>query len=259
VLPGRALRLAQTLRIAGHGRGAPRLPAPLQLPEESHGVTVPRVPACQEIRGLGREETAAAIRAALARRQRRRAEGAIDGMLANPQRLGHGPPGPPRLVDAPDLLMARPPRRLAWVGQLLDPPGGRWPGHQDSPRVVGPRPRRLAAGRLDGRAGIALGVQPLREGCGEVLPQVNAIGAVARGGGPLPGPGRRRSGPIPADHADAGLGLQPEGPGLGLTIGQAGERAPPFASAQHGPISLALALGPSVDAEPVGCAHTAEG
>jgi hypothetical protein len=45
VLPGLALRLAQTLRLAGHGWVAPSLPAPLELLEEPQGVTVPRVPA----------------------------------------------------------------------------------------------------------------------------------------------------------------------------------------------------------------------
>ncbi len=122
VLPGLALRLAQTLRIAGHGRGAPSIPPPLELPEESQGVTVTRVPAFQEIRFIGGEETAAAISAALALRHRRRAEVAIDGILANPQLLGHGPPGPPLLVEAPELLMERQPPPLALVGQLLDHP-----------------------------------------------------------------------------------------------------------------------------------------
>ena len=40
-----ALRLAQTLGIAGHGRVAPGIPTLLQFPEESQGVTVTCVPA----------------------------------------------------------------------------------------------------------------------------------------------------------------------------------------------------------------------
>ena len=122
MLPGLALRLAQTLRLTGHGRVAPSIPTALKLPEEAQGVTVPRVPAFEEIRVRGREDTATALRAALALRPCRHAEVAIDGILANPQVLGHGPPGPPLLVEAPDLLMERPPLRLALVGQLLDDP-----------------------------------------------------------------------------------------------------------------------------------------
>ena len=122
MLPGLALRLAQTLRITGPGRVAPSLPTALKLPEEAPGVTVPRVPAFEARRVIGREETATAICAALALRPCRHAEVAIDGSLANPQVLGHGPPGPPLLVEAPDLLMERPPLRLALVGQLLDDP-----------------------------------------------------------------------------------------------------------------------------------------
>ena len=68
VLTRLALCLAQTLRMAGHGRVAPSRPTPLQLPEESQGVTVPRVPAFQEIRLIGCEDIAAAVRAALALR-----------------------------------------------------------------------------------------------------------------------------------------------------------------------------------------------
>ena len=100
-MPGLALRLAQTLRLAGHGRVAPSIPTLLELPEEAPGVTVPRVPALQERWGIGHEETAAAVRTALALWSRRQPEVAIDGILANPQRLGNGPPGPPLLVEAP--------------------------------------------------------------------------------------------------------------------------------------------------------------
>jgi hypothetical protein len=68
VLPGLALGLAPTLGLAGHGRVAPSIPTPWEFPEESHGVTVPRVPAVQEIRVIGCEDAAAAVRAAPALR-----------------------------------------------------------------------------------------------------------------------------------------------------------------------------------------------
>jgi len=112
---GLTLRLAQALGIARHGRVAPSIPTPLELSEEAHGVPVPRVPACQEIRVIGREAAAAAIGSALARGQGLYPEVPKHGILANPQRLGNGPCRPPLLVEGPDLLMQRPPLRLALV------------------------------------------------------------------------------------------------------------------------------------------------
>jgi hypothetical protein len=100
-----------------------------------------------------------------------------------------------------------------------------------------------------------MGVQHLIESFGEVLQQVKAIGDLDRLGGTLPGPVRVCSGPIAGDHADAGMGLQPEGAGLGLTIGQKGERAPPLEVNQHGAIGLAFPVGPVVDAEHLRGSH----
>jgi hypothetical protein len=91
------------------------------------------------------------------------------------------------------------------------------------------------------------------EGFGEVWQQMNAIGDLDRVGGAVPGPGRIGSGPIPRDHADAGMGLSPKGKGRGLTIGQKGERSPLFEVDQHGPIALAFPHGPIINAEHLGC------
>jgi hypothetical protein len=112
---------------------------------------------------------------------------------------------------------------------------------------------------MDGREGVAMGVTPLIEGCGEVLPPVKAIGALERVGGPLPGPIRIGSASLPGHHPDAGMGLPPERHGLGLTIGPERERSPPFAIAQPGPIGLACAIGPIVDAEHLGVAKAGQG
>ena len=125
--------------------------------------------------------------------------------------------------------------------------------------AVGPRHWRLAEGLIDGIQGVAMGIKHRIEGLGEVRPQVHAIGDLDRVGGPLPGPVCSSSGPIPSDHADAGMRLAPEGHGLGVTIRQEGERSPPFEIDQHGPIGLALAIRPIVDAEHLGCAHIGEG
>jgi hypothetical protein len=143
VLAGLALGLAQTLRIARHGRVAPSIPMLLELPEESYGVTVTRIPAVQEIRFIGREDAAAAISAALALRQRCHAKVPKHGILANPQLLGHGPPRPPLMVAGPDVLMECQPPRLALVRQLLGGArrGGGWrciPGKRFDDLLCGP-------------------------------------------------------------------------------------------------------------------------
>jgi hypothetical protein len=60
---------------------------------------------------------------------------------------------------------------------------------------------------MDSLKGVAMGIKDLVESFGEVLQQVKAIGDLDRRGGAWPGPVRVRSGPIPGDHADAGMGL----------------------------------------------------
>jgi hypothetical protein len=113
------LCLAQTLGVAGDRGITAGVALWLDLPEEPQSITTTRVPALEEIGGVGREETAAAVRTALTRGQGFRPEVAKHGILANPLRLGNGPPGPPLLVEGPDLLMKRQPPRLLLVGQLL--------------------------------------------------------------------------------------------------------------------------------------------
>ena len=227
--------------------------------DEAHGITVTCIPACEEIRGIGREETAAVISTALARRPRLRAEVTIDGLLAHAQRLGDGPPGPPRLVHAPALCVEGQPLGLAVVGQCPGRARRRWGGHRHGHRAVGSRHRRPVKGRLDRLTGVAMSVQHLVEGCGEVWPPVKASGPRDRVGGALSGPIRLGSGPIPGDHTDAGMGLEPEGAGCALTSRPEGERPPPFAIAQHSPLRLALALRPIVDTEHVRRGNTWEG
>ena len=104
-----------------------------------------------------------------------------------------------------------------------------------------------------------MGGKHLVEGFGEVLPQVKAVGHLERVWGTLLGPVRIGSGPIAGDHADPGMGLEPEGEGLGLPIRQEGQRSPPFKVDQHGSIGLAFLVGPVVDAEYPGCGTSRNG
>jgi len=255
VVAGLAWRLAHALGLTRHGRVAPSIPTLLDLPEELSGVTVPRIPAVQEIRVRGREDAAAASGAALALRQRGDTKIPKHGILANPQVLGHGPPRPPLLVEGPDLLMECQPPRLALVRELLGCArrGGGW--HRDGYRAVGLRHWRLAQRLIDGFEGLTMGVEYLVKGCREVLQQVKTIGDLNRVGGALPGSVCVSSGPITGDHADTRMDLQPEREGLGLTIGQEGERSLPFEVDQHGPRGLAFPVGPVVDTEHLRGSH----
>ena len=66
------LRVAQTLRIARHGGISPGISTWLELAEEPQGIAAAGVPTLEEIGFVGREKTAAAVRAALALGQGRR-------------------------------------------------------------------------------------------------------------------------------------------------------------------------------------------
>ena len=78
------LGVAQTLRIARHGGIAPGISPLLELAEEPQDVTAAGVPTVEEIRGVGRENTVAAVRTALALGQGLRPKVAKHGILANP-------------------------------------------------------------------------------------------------------------------------------------------------------------------------------
>ena len=104
-----------------------------------------------------------------------------------------------------------------------------------------------------------MGVKHRVEGFGQVLQQVKAVGNLDRVWGTWPGAVCIGSGPIAGDHADAGIGLQPSGHGLGLTIRQEGECSTPLEINHDGPIGPTLPNGPVVDPEHVGGAHVWEG
>jgi hypothetical protein len=112
---------------------------------------------------------------------------------------------------------------------------------------------------MNGLEGLDMSVKHLVEGFHEVLQQVNASGDLDRVGGALPGAVRIGSGALPGDHADAGMGLSPQGDGLRLTIGPEGERSMPLEINQHRSIDLTFPNGPVVDAEHLRWDHTREG
>jgi hypothetical protein len=176
-LPGcPPLRVAQTLRLARHGGRAPRIARLLERSEEPHGIAATRVPAFEEIGCGGREQTAAAVRAALAFRPRGRAQVAKHRMPANLQLLGNGPPGPPLMVEGPALLRARQPPRLTLVCWLLGRARREWGWHGDGHRAVGLRHRHLAEHLMDGFESLVRRVEHVGKGVRKILPEGNAIG-----------------------------------------------------------------------------------
>jgi hypothetical protein len=259
-LPGcPPVRVAQTLRLARHGGRAPRIARLLERSEAPHGIAATRVPAFEASGCGGREQTAAAGRAALACRPRGRAQVATHRLPATLQRLGHGPPGPPLMVEGPDLLRARQPPRLTWVCWRLGRARREGGWHGDGHRAVGLRHRHLAERLMDGGESLVRRVEHVGQGVRTMLPEGHAIGDLACGGSPWPGPVSIGSGPIPGDHTDAGRRRQPSGHGLGLTIRPEGERSTPLAIKQNGPRRLTVPNGPVVDTEPLGCRHVRDG
>ena len=84
---------------------------------------------------------------------------------------------------------------------------------------------------------------------GEVLPQVEPVGDLHRGGRRLPGGPGVGAAPVPADHLDAGMGAQPVREGLRLPVRQHVNKAVAVHIHQHGRVRMALALGDIIDAQ----------
>jgi hypothetical protein len=112
---------------------------------------------------------------------------------------------------------------------------------------------------MDGLEGVTMGVQHLVKGFGQVLQEGKAVRDLDCVGGTWPGSIRIGSGPILADHVDAGMRLSPQGHGLGLTIGQEGEGSMPLEINQDGPLGPTFPNGPVVDTEHLGGGHIWEG
>ena len=92
-------------------------------------------------------------------------------------------------------------------------------------------------------------VKHLLEDFHQILEQVKPISDLGGLGGPVARPIGIGSGPIARDDRYPRVGLQPLRQGLGLTIGQQGDRLPAFQIDQYGPIGLAFAQDEIVDAQ----------
>jgi hypothetical protein len=159
-----ALRLAQTLGVAGHGDITASVATRLELSEESQDVAAPRVPAFEEIGGIGREETAAAVTARLALGKSGGPQRAKHRILADAEPCRDRMPRPSLAVQGPDLLIERQPLGPPLVRELLGDARRRRRGHQDGDRAVGWRHQRLGDRLIDGLQSMVMGVEHLVEG-----------------------------------------------------------------------------------------------
>ena len=85
----------------------------------------------------------------------------------------------------------------------------------------------------------------------EILQQMEAVGHLAGGGRPEARRFRIRLRPIPDDHLDPGMGLQPLRYGRGLSVGQQGQGPPLFEIQQEGAVGVTLPQRELVHAEDV--------
>jgi len=84
---------------------------------------------------------------------------------------------------------------------------------------------------------------------GEVLPRVEPVGDPHRAGRCVPGGPGVSAAPVPADHLDAGMGVQPVREGLRFPIRQHADEAVAVHVHQNGGIRVTLALGDIIHPE----------
>ena len=238
---GLALRLAQALHVTGDGGIAARIATPLELTIQAQGIVTAGVPPFQEIGFIGIEDTVAPVTASPALGQGGRAEIAKHRILADAQMGGNGMPRPPLLVQRPHLLMALDPAGPT-LGRLLL--SGRWRGwNGDGDGAVRQGHPLTTDGIIDGCERLVMRVEHLLEGFHQILEQVKPVGDLGGLGRPVARPIGIGSGPIARDDLHPRMGPQPLGQGLGLPIGQQGDRLPAFQIDQDGPIASGVCAG----------------
>jgi hypothetical protein len=113
------LRLTQPAGIGRHEPITPRVALLLELAKEPHRDIAARIPALQERRCIGVEQTVAVVAAAFAPRKGDALEIALDGAQPHPHVLRNGRGCPPLTVPGPDLRMQGLPAGLALRRALL--------------------------------------------------------------------------------------------------------------------------------------------
>src|SRR5262245_35779524 len=152
---GQALRLTQTAGIGRHHAIASAIAALTDLAKEPHGGIAAGIPALEQIRFIGVEQTGPRVAAALASRKRGGPEIALHRPETQPHVLGNGRARPSLLMQSPELRMQRLPVCLALPRTLLRGRGGLcgwWHGHCDHP--IGQHHGLLALQGIDGIEGL---------------------------------------------------------------------------------------------------------
>ena len=169
---------------------------------------------------------------------------------------GDGMARPASLPQRPHLLMALNPAGPP-LGRLLLPGRGRR-GDSDRDGTVGQGDPLTTDGVIDSGERRPMRVEHLLEGFHQILQEVKPIRDLGGLGGPVARPIGIGSGPIARDDLHPWVGPQPLRQGLGLPIGQQGDRLPAFQIDQDGPIGLAFTEREIIDAQDPGRAVARE-
>ena len=160
-------------------------------------------------------------------------------------------------MGAPDLLVERHPLRPPRGSEGRGSGGGLWgrEWHGGTARagsrvsgIVHQWWCREVLG-MDTRQLRGMGPEHVGQHVREVLQQVEPIRHLEGRGGSKAGRFCIGLGPIPPEHLDSGMGLQPPGDGGSFPVRQQGQGPPPFEIQQERAVGVALAQGKLVHAE----------
>jgi hypothetical protein len=169
------LRLTQPAGIGRHEPITPRVALLLELAKEPHRDIAARIPALQERRCIGVEQTVAMVAAAFAPRKRGAPEIALDGAQTQPDLLRNRRGGPALAVQGPDLRMQRLPAGLALRRPLLRRQGNIVGGHGHGQRPRRQRHGLLAHRRIDRVERLAVRAEHLVQGFPEILQHMKPV------------------------------------------------------------------------------------
>jgi hypothetical protein len=141
----------------------------LEIAKEPHRGIATRIPALQEIRFIGVEQTVSVIAATFAPRKRGASEVALYRAQTHSEVLRNGRSRPPLTVQGPDLRMQCLPACLALHRALLYGPWNvmGWQGH--SHRLIGQRHGLLAHQVIHGIESLPMREEHLVQGFPEIL------------------------------------------------------------------------------------------
>jgi hypothetical protein len=217
-----ALRLPETLGIAGHGRIAPLVALLLEAMKDVQGVMAPPIPELEDQVFVGVQNTVPAPFIG-ALRTGGAPQGAKDRARGQVQLVRNGLPRPALPASRPNLLVACEPAAPA-VGSLeLRVASRSARGHRHHHGPIRLPVWGLRHGRMDDLERGARAIEEWGERFRQVLYQMEAIRQLDGLRGPVPGPVGRGFRPIPRAHLHAGVGLEPLRERVTLAVREQGD------------------------------------